>query len=416
MLVRLDGAKEYVLCCIGVIGEIEEEWIKGKLQASYSPRFVKNLINDMLSAKLIKRTKEKCFRLKKPNGLDWLKKKSPELYRNYLLATNNHDFAGSERRIKRRMANTKILEHLIDQKIPINFYELDLKSAVGRKNSKAESNNIMDMIGISRDAVKEYRSIFNSSNQQIKSLDEQLIYIEPEDVFFLTGKIIRKEEHSSEKQTTARKSSSRMHGILAGNQNFYPAYYVGTGTEWSPKIENQTNIILRNSWWKKWGKREDYLNNLKGDAIFYYDSPSVMNEYVNKIEQNRPKGIRPWDVYDKVFMIPLSDKYIEKIILEYKYEDKLHNTLFGESVAKDTTFYDALINDQPVWELLTNDIVKIKKIKSIEKTIKEAGHSLTLVSYEWQKEYLKSLFEDSKVLTLNYEEVKKIINAIQERR
>lgn len=417
MLLKTDGAKEYILTCIGIVGEIEEEWIRSVLSANYSPRFIKNLINEMLSGKLIKRTKENHFRLKKPKGLEWVKSKSEDLYSNYMLITNNHSFAGGERRTRRRFANIKILEHLIEKNIPINFYDLKLQTTIGRKSAYKTENNIMDIIGISRDVSKEYRSIFEPATRELKTLDELFAFIEPDDVFFLTGKIIRQEEHSTIHQTTTRKSSSRMYGILVSNQNFYPVYYVNAGTEWSPKIENQANLILKNSWWKKWGneeKEKDYSANLKGDAIFYYDAPGTAEEYTNKILQKRPKGIRPWDVYEKAFLIPLSDNYIEKIILANDFENKLHNALFGEARKYDS-FYDATINNSPTWEVLTNDIVKIRKIKSIEKTIKDAGYSPILIAQEWQEKYLKKIFEDARIVVLNNKEIEKIVQSIRER-
>lgn len=423
MRIETNSLEKYILTCIAVSGEIEKSWLTDRLHPLAAKSYIKNTLSKLTCNKMIKLSREETFRLKKPGGIEWLKK-DPDLYRHYMMITNGHYFYGSSGTRSRRKRLTHLLEIMFEDNTSIDFINVDYISRKGARKKSKEGENVeqilevMKMLGISPEASSNQMTVFQG--EEIIPYPKLLEYINPCQSYFFSSKISRQTDENRVRGTD-RENLSRSLGVLIGGGNQYPVYWVEPTDKWNKTVEAETASRLQNIWWNTEGKgaskeRDQQLHE-RGSAILYCkskeDFETVAKEIkIHAVGKRSPRGIKPWLTYDSAYMIP-DDKenhFIKHILTTYHWEDKLTRKLFDGMEINNNISADVILDGNPAWELITCDISKLYNIMNAENAFQDSNRQVVIVAHEWQKDILQSVLKNPILITLNKNESKNIFS------
>lgn len=372
MEISVNNIREALFALIALAGEIPcDIKIYG-----VTPATIRNGISACKTSKLINYDKKQNrIRLRAPKGLDYLKDLSEDLYKHYMMVSNNHKFRSEPKNVEAQ----KLFSHTVLLMIGCG-YEIDNLRIRYESNNFGmnDESDVLDSV-LGGGILDLGESVF-TRNGKIIPIEESVKHISGRR--FYTSKYIKRGF-----PVTHRINFSNSTGLMISSGNVYRVYTPGEDIKLKTQSEKDMNVWLRQIL-RSAGETCEEI-----PAIIICDDTEAILKKDRKLTNMFP-GYR---------VVPRDGVRVLDILSSENWEEKLQTALYG---APSEMECDGEFDRVPSWELLSCDYGKIRKAL-------QHRMETHLICFKWQEEIVKKktkntatrisiLSEDQEEILINY--------------
>lgn len=383
-----DGFREMMI--LGLVGYEEKIRQENLLRALPEKDRKYNLaIGKLLKQKKLKTVGgegEKVLRLTLNKGVERLKEIDQYLYWHYQNFTGGHRFDGNENFKKRNKKQSDLMRYFVEQNMEVDFLRLEYEqNKIGRHKKEKAPLIKFNMVS---EVFSSDKHLFEKDGS-LKPYGELLVLVEPHRQYFFSSKALRSITKFRESDE-GRAMMYRIYGVMLGENNFYPVYYLESSKEeWFETIESEMRTVIEAKMEGAWTFEEIKKRQRRfptGSSITYMKKNNLLVEILERNQkEKKSKYFFPPAIYSGAHMLPMNEneKDIRKMLLSRDWDLKLNKRLYDQNSISAAKGYseDAIVNGISSWEFLSCNATKLVEIFKFiigrEKVI--------IVIHPWQK-------------------------------
>lgn len=365
---EINNIEEYMLCALGVCGELRAKNLGKTLP--FTDTYVLRTAAQMVEKGLIRKYEypdAKFYKLSE-KGFKVLNSISPVLGLHFglLCGEEGNRYKGSKEKRRKKRRTSELAEMCL-----------------------SEGYNI-DLINLTQDKLVDSLA---------EPIDNVFEGVNPEDNTFLTNRMIYhlKDEMAVHPGTHMYRTT----GVLLHKETVYATYYlIAPGERWWREVEGRFVSTLTQS------LKSNYMNTeINPAAIFYTVKDSVLESFI--FPEKREFRITPNTIYNVAYMIPLNKEPgpVTSLLLKDDWRNKVNELLIESPNGRQG---DGLSADgRPVYNLLGCNIGLMRKTAHEIKAV----NGIAIV-HDWQVNIAKRMYGDVTLRVVESDMLKELIKDI----
>ena len=366
MQIQVKNLTEVIVGLISLAGEIPRDiHIQGVADAS-----VVNQINRLKKKQLIKHdAKHNRIRLRSPDGIDYLKNFSPDLYAHYMMISNNHQFQTGEKANE----NNRLFSECVLYMIQCG-YQIDNLSILYRPNIFGRGEEKTDEIDkVLSGGLFDLGCDVFLKNDAIVPLEEAVALTA--DKKFFTSRYLKKGY-----LVTSRLNISAAAGMIVSHGNVYTVFFGRENGRLNIPSERAMNTRIRELYKYAFGEEDfEQFSKEYPKAIILTKNISAQVKRMESFE----------NLFRNHYILPIDENgaRVLDLLTSENWQPRIRTGLYGEDNNK---ICDGYFNNIPSWEILSCDFSKAKRVA------KYSGNSKTnFICFKWQEKLVKTLTKNT---------------------
>lgn len=353
MKIKANNLSEYFISLLALAGEVSKD-IK---ISDATDKSVSNIITKLKKKHYLKIDKKhKRIRLKYPEGLEALKEFSEELYYHYMLVSNNHNFAMTEKGVKTSKELSEVIIFLESE-----GYEIDNLKIDYNPNNFGQNENEDILASILTGNMFDMGLAHFYENGEVVPLMEGISFIPETAKKFFSTRYIKMNVSGTNKMNL-----SKIRGILLSNENIYCIYSGDKTLSLNIGAEKYMKKLAYDIYQNAYDKQAKNISAI----IFSNDIPKKFSD----------------NMFNAYHVISYDHPEIFQMITQKNWKTKIQNLLYGDV---SDTVYDGNWEGMPSYELLSCNYDKI----NIQHPADLIPH---YICFSWQEETVRKLLKNKR--------------------
>lgn len=355
MKIKINNSTELLIALLALSGELPLNTKHNGINS----RTIKNSITKAKQQKLITVTKHKRIRIKSPRGLLFLQEFSPELYKHYMLMSDDHNLQRSPAALTGIKDKSHAVLFLEDEGFAIDNITLDYEpNYFGQVTQEDELDTLL---GGSH--LMQYTENPFIVDGRIADMTTATGHLSRNKHWFFTAKFIKHYYPPSHKI-----SSTSAAGVIFSGHTYALYYFSDPEKRFFEQSEKDFAPLLP--------VLEDnaYASHEEPKAILIIEKD--MSLFLRKHKKSLQSS------YSHIYSIPPNHNNL-RLLLKEDWKESLQSALYGHPSSE---LYDGVVGEAPSWELLSGEYAKIQHVRKIA-----ADNPVHFICFEWQVPIVKPL-------------------------